>query len=113
VGELSVGRSVETRGPQSGLCHCGIPGSEDCCIVLIGSWALTSVALFPAALDTRPQSPVRIDFLVCRYEAGRSVPPVESVLAVKPSARKTLRCFKMRRIGSRRKALSREGAGPH
>src|SRR5260370_39744788 len=53
-------------------------------LFLIGSSALTSVALFPAP-DTSAQSPVPIDFSVAGYEPGRPVPSVKGVLAVKPS----------------------------
>jgi hypothetical protein len=53
-------------------------------LFLIGSSALTSVALFPAP-DTSLQSPVAIDFSFTGYEAGRPVPSVRGVLAVKPS----------------------------
>jgi Family of unknown function (DUF6298)/Putative collagen-binding domain of a collagenase len=52
---------------------------------LIGSSALTAVPLSSASPDTGWQSPVPIDFSFAGYEAGRSVPSVQGVLAVKPS----------------------------
>jgi hypothetical protein len=51
---------------------------------LLVSLALVSVA-FSRAPDASVQSPVPIDFSFAGYEAGRAVPSVKGVLAVKPS----------------------------
>jgi Family of unknown function (DUF6298) len=52
--------------------------------LLLVSSALVSVA-FSRAPDASVQSPVPIDFSFAGYEAGRDVPSVKGVLAVKPS----------------------------
>jgi hypothetical protein len=77
------GRTGETAWRLMSLRHIRVLKSA--ALFLIGSSALTSVALFPAPLDTNPQSPVPVDFSFAGYEAGRPVPSVKGVLAVKPS----------------------------
>ena len=77
------GRIGETAWRLMSLRHIRVLKSA--ALFLIGSSALTSVALFPAPLDTNPQSPVPVDFSFAGYEAGRPVPSVKGVLAVKPS----------------------------
>src|SRR6202011_925005 len=52
--------------------------------LLLVSSALVSVA-FSRAPNASVQSPVPIDFSFAGYEAGRAVPSVKGVLAVKPS----------------------------
>jgi hypothetical protein len=57
-------------------------------LFLIGFWALTSSVLFPATFENPEnslQTPVPIDFSFAGYEAGRPVPSVKGVLAVRPS----------------------------
>jgi hypothetical protein len=53
-------------------------------LLLLVSSALVSAA-FSRAPDASVQSPVPIDFSFAGYEAGRAVPSVKGVLAVKPS----------------------------